>query len=340
MSSEENTIKWSDIDKIKFYGIGTGIYTAITLGLHPISVIKTRQQVLNNVASNALSHLKKKSTRFHFAGLDKISGLYRGVGIILLLAIPARGIYIYTLETSREVISGKMTQIFAQKYSESDNPGTINRPLVASFSGGLAGGIAAASAQMLVVPMDIISQKQMVMDSVSYERGGSITNVMKSVIQGDGWKGFYRGFGLSLFASLPTGTIWWATYSGCQHSLQSATYFHGQGSLYKTGFIQLVSGLSAATLAATLTQPLDVLKTRLQVGNDIGVKKRAVDMPTYSSITKELIKTHGYRGLFRGTAPRILNIALWGTILSSAYEYLRHVSRKDYEFLPINQSKK
>jgi len=325
MGSKENIIKWADIDKTKFYGIGTGLYTIITLGLHPISVIKTRQQVLKSTASN-VTPLSWKSARSNFMGLDKIGTLYRGVGVILLLAIPARGIYIYTLETSREVISAKMSKVFSRNCSEYGDPETINKPLVASLSGGLAGGIAAASAQILVVPMDIISQKQMVMDSLRYERGGSILGITKSITQVDGWKGLYRGFGLSLLSSLPTGAVWWATYSGCQQSLQSSIFVHKQDNLYKKGVVQLISGLTAATLAATLTQPLDVVKTRLQVGT---VKKHVVIRSTYSTVTKELIDTHGYRGFFRGTTPRIIHIALWGTILSSAYEYLRHVSKKD-----------
>jgi len=87
--------------------------------------------------------------------------------------------------------------------------------------------------------------------------------------------------------------------------------------------VQCISGLNAAIIAATLTQPLDVVKTRLQVG------KTAKSL-TYTQVAKELYITSGFRGFFRGTVPRITTITLWGTVLSSAYEYLRHISRKDY----------
>ena len=43
-------IKWSDIDQVRFFTVGTFLYTGITICLHPVGVIKTRLQVLNKEA--------------------------------------------------------------------------------------------------------------------------------------------------------------------------------------------------------------------------------------------------------------------------------------------------
>lgn len=333
--SHDATIIWSDIDKVKFYGIGTGLYTAITITLHPINVIKTRQQVL----TNTIQKMGNENLSLSLQNIARnISRMYRGVGIILVLAIPTRGVYIGTLENSRDFIRNFLS-------------GNGTNPLLVSISGGIAGGIASMAAQTLAVPMDIISQKQMVMTEKAYAESGSAVSVISNIVQTQGWKGLYRGLGLSLFTSLPVGSLWWGTYSGAQHyfltndAVVQGMSRHDANTSYKEhrlrsmvlqGTVQVISGLSAAVVAASLTQPLDVIKTRLQVGAQTHPQVMThqsvaqVHNPhSYSSVVMDLYTSFGMKGFFRGLGPRVVSMGLWGTALSSAYEYLRHVSRMD-----------
>ena len=39
---------WSDIDKSRLYGIGTVMYSALTVALHPLTVTKIRRQVVGH----------------------------------------------------------------------------------------------------------------------------------------------------------------------------------------------------------------------------------------------------------------------------------------------------
>ena len=398
-NNKDDQVKWADIDKVRFYGIGTAMYTAITLGLHPITVMKTRQQVLStsttSTTTTAAAHIttgtatttsRANSIQFIQAQysknlMEKMRIYYRGIGIILLMAIPARGIYIGVLENSKEIISSMLQATIMQSSSSSSTSSssfTSNNknnyesqtpllPLITSISGGLAGGLAAMSSQSMTVPMDVISQRQMVMNETTFQTKGSAFQIIRQIIETDGISGFYRGLGMSFFTSLPTGCLWWGTYSGCQQFLQRFEFFQIKEEevmmidnhssmrqmemtkveeVLKRGLKQGICGISAAIVAATLTQPLDVIRTRLQVGNygqqspsstSTGVgtttNKRQLNN-TYSAVAKELYKTSGIRGFFRGTTPRVASFCLWGTVLSSAYEYLRHISHKDYEFFP------
>mmetsp|Transcript_31095 Transcript_31095/g.68888 ORF Transcript_31095/g.68888 Transcript_31095/m.68888 type:complete len:411 (+) Transcript_31095:1736-2968(+) len=323
-------VKWSDIDKVRFYGIGTGMYSALTVLLHPITVVKINQQCTAQPAlKDAIWNVMNSGVTSN-RPLNKIRPLYRGLGVVLSLAIPARVLYIGVLEGSREGIGGRMTELLVQAVAGPDEAHAM-LPLVATVSSGLAGGIAAMAAQCLVVPMDVISQKQMTMDAKMYSTGqGSAISVAKSIIQHAGFRGFFRGFSLSMVSSLPTGSIWWAVYAGCQaHPLLTSysqiRYGEEPGSVchtYRKGVVQVLSGVCAGAVAATLTQPLDTVKTILQVKGEQG--------SSYTSVTKELFAKSGPAGFFRGTSPRIVHMSLWGTVLSSAYEFLRHVSRKDY----------
>ena len=355
-------VPWSEIDKLRFYGIGTAMYSGLNVLLHPITVLKINQQASNTHSQPSLREAFRRIVMQQQHASQSVSSssspsawatmrpLYRGLGAVLSLAVPARALYIGILENSREGISTWwLTTTHAALGPEEAHTWL---PLVATFSSGLAGGIAAVAAQCLVVPMDVISQRQMIMEPAAYARDGSAISVARSIVQREGVSGLFRGFGLSIFSSMPTGTVWWAVYSGCQAKMESYSRSGSEvtqvlvgaeteGSfayLARKGVVQLVAGTSAATVAASLTQPLDTVRTRLQLQMEDTLQRRtrtqsrsSSNKPTctYASIARELKISSGYKGFFKGTGARIIHMGMWGTILSSAYELLRHISRKD-----------
>jgi solute carrier family 25 protein 44 len=294
--------------------------------LHPISVLKTRQQALGTQNVPFQSILKNEGRReaFHL--------LTRGMGTTLGLSIPARAIYISALEGTRTSLSGP-TEMILQKYMGPEEAHVIIAATTLSSS--LAGGVAAVAAQSLVVPMDVIAQRQMILDKSEYLKGNGTTRAIFATVIGEpgGWRNLYTGFGLSLFSSLPAGTAWWGTYGASHHLLHewAMTTSRDRASNFplsleselwiKRGVAQVISGMMAAACAGILTMPIDVVKTRLQVSS----KGESIQ-----DVSRYLYKKHGAKAFFRGTGPRILHMGLWGTILSSAYELLRHVSHKDY----------
>ncbi|KAK1745186.1 mitochondrial carrier protein [Skeletonema marinoi] len=311
-----NETTWSDIDKTRLYGIGSVMYSALTVALHPLTVAKIRRQVATN----------NNQTTFNSGSF--FQNYYRGLSVVVSLAIPARIIYISTLELTRELIDTNTRQfIFNPPPSMAAYEKQLQSlsPFVTPFSGGIAGGMAAVSSQAIIVPMDVISQKLIIMEATVYRQKGSAVNVMKSIIATEGYGGLFRGFGLSLFTSLPAGTIWWASYAGVKDQLNhyaDPNYpMEAIPVIARQGFVQVTSAFSAALAASILTQPLDTIKTRMQV---------AKGKPVFFSpvaVAKELASTSG---LFKGLLPRIGHMGVWGSVLSAAYEYLKFVSRKDY----------
>ncbi|KAL0377614.1 UNVERIFIED_CONTAM: Solute carrier family 25 member 44 [Sesamum radiatum] len=69
----QTEINWDKLDKTKFYVVGAGIFTGVTVALYPISVVKTRLQVASSDAleRNALSVIRG------LLKTDGIPGLYR-----------------------------------------------------------------------------------------------------------------------------------------------------------------------------------------------------------------------------------------------------------------------
>lgn len=299
------------------------MYSVLTVALHPLTVAKIRRQV----APSPTASIVLPSSG---AIWSSIGQYYRGLGVVVGLAIPARILYISTLEYSREQIETNARHFLSYPPSaltmySTEMSGLL--PLVTPLAGGIAGGLAAVSSQIIVVPMDVLSQRLMVMDETIYKVQGSAINVARSIISVDGWRGLYKGFGLSLFTSLPAGTIWWGAYAGLRDRMNAEFNDEGHHThpLARQGVIQVVSAFGAASAAALATQPLDTIKTRLQVqGNNSSIKLSA----SLRSITKELVSTPG---LYKGLLPRIAHMGIWGSVLSAAFEVLKVVSRKDFD---------
>lgn len=330
MGGKKSDTRWSDIDKSRLFGLGTVMYSALTVALHPLTVTKIRRQVLKNGQLPTTTPASSPGTF-----LSNISQYYRGLGVVVSMAIPTRIIYISSLEYTRELVDTNARHFLLNPPSALDSRETLGLlPLVTPFAGGVAGGMAALSSQLIVVPMDVVSQKQMVMENSVYKENGSAIKVVRSIINADGWRGIYRGFGLSLFTSLPSGSIWWATYAGCKDKLSiyaDPDFPPENGALgsiplvARQAIIQIASAVSAAVAASVATQPLDTIKTRLQVGNSPGTKASS----SLLSVAKELTTKPG---LYKGLLPRIAHMGIWGSVLSAAYEGLKLVSRKDYVF--------
>ena len=76
----------------------------------------------------------------------------------------------------------------------------------------------------------------------------------------------------------------------------------------------------AGGTAATITNPLDTLRTRVQVHPTPITVRQAFRM---------VIDEGGVTRLWRGASARVLSMAPTTALLLTSYEFLKHLSRKD-----------
>ncbi|RXH89685.1 hypothetical protein DVH24_032042 [Malus domestica] len=281
-------INWDKLDKTKFYVVGAGLFTGVTVALYPVSVVKTRLQVASKDAleRDALSVAKG------IWKADGIPGLYRGFGTVITGAVPARIIFLSALEATK-VAAFKMVQ-----------PLKLSEATEAAFANGVAGMTASLFAQSVFVPIDVISQRLMVQGYSGHAKYTGGLDVARKVIKSDGIRGLYRGLGLSVMTYSPSSAVWWASYGSSQRLIWSFLG-HGIGSeeavpsVGNIVLVQAAGGIIAGATASCVTTPLDTIKTRLQT---MGHDKR----PTAREVIKNLIRDDGWQGFYRGLV-RTLN---------------------------------
>ncbi|RWW29001.1 hypothetical protein GW17_00006491, partial [Ensete ventricosum] len=169
---------------------GVGIFSGVTLALYPLSVIKTRMQVASKdaVQKNVFSAFR------NIVKVDGIPGLYRGFGTVITGAVPARIVFLTSLEMTKEA-SLKLMEPFK-----------LSEPVQAAIANGIAGMSGSLCSQAVFVPLDVllINSNENVVDSlevmVTTEKR-DVGHVMKRLIAEDGWRGLYRGLG-PRFASM------------------------------------------------------------------------------------------------------------------------------------------
>ncbi|XP_015581976.1 solute carrier family 25 member 44 isoform X1 [Ricinus communis] len=307
----QTEINWDKLDKTKFYIVGAGIFTGITVALYPMSVVKTRLQV-------ATKDTVEKSAFSVVRGLlrtDGIPGLYKGFGTVITGAIPARIIFLTALETTK-VAAFKMVEPFK-----------LSDPSQAAFANGIAGMTASLFSQAVFVPVDVVSQKLMVQGYSGHAKYNGGLDVARKIMKTDGIRGFYRGFGLSVMTYSPSSAVWWASYGSSQRVIWKLLG-HGTDveaaspSQSRIMLVQASGGIIAGATASCITTPLDTIKTRLQV---MGQERKS----SARQVVKNLIKDDGWTGLYRGFGPRFFSMSAWGTSMILAYEYLKRLCAKE-----------
>ncbi|KAI3711855.1 hypothetical protein L1987_70404 [Smallanthus sonchifolius] len=323
-------IDWEMLDKSRFFFLGAALFSGVSGMLYPMVVLKTRKQVIAKDMPSlklAVSILRREGCR----------GFYRGFGTSLMGTIPARSLYMGTLEVTKSNVGCVTVKM---GFSEAK---------AAAIANAAAGLSAAMAAQLVWTPIDVVSQRLMVqggnsshtsgLSAVRYNGG---VDAFRKIIQTDGVRGLYRGFGISILTYAPSNAVWWGAYSmghravwggiGC-YCLKKEGDGSGGGGV---GFtpdskaVVAVQGLSAAMasgVSAVVTMPLDTIKTRLQVLDVEGSNGK----PSIGQTVRNLVREGGLSACYRGLGPRWASMSMSATTMITTYEFLKRLSTKNQD---------
>ncbi|GIL94151.1 hypothetical protein Vretimale_317 [Volvox reticuliferus] len=147
MGSNVDEVDWDRLDKNKFFIYGAGMFSGVTLTLYPLSVIKTKQMTLPGISGGFQGVKQTASTIMRTEG---VPGFYRGFGTVIFGTIPARAVYLTTLEWTKSEVAKLVGDL------------GVTGPMAAGMANFAGGAVASLATQSVTVPIDVISQKQMV----------------------------------------------------------------------------------------------------------------------------------------------------------------------------------
>ncbi|KAI8977208.1 mitochondrial carrier domain-containing protein [Mycotypha africana] len=186
----------------------------------------------------------------------------------------------------------------------------------------IAGGVGGLMGAVCTSPLDVVktrlqstfyqqSSKQAVKHTGSiwshFAETGRLLVQIKKV---EGIQGYFKGLGPNLVGVIPARAINFYTYGNGKR------FYTELNDGKETPFIHLISAATAGAVTSTLTNPIWVIKTRLQLQGKEKIYKSSFDC------TMKILKEDKIRGLFKGMSASYLGIAE-GTIQWVIYENLK-----------------
>jgi solute carrier family 25 protein 39/40 len=290
----------------------------------------------------AVEEVERRTINSTWDGLRKIAQnegprtLWRGLSPTLAMAVPANVIYFAGYDWLRTAEASPFRKIVSDAYI----------PLV-------AGATARTLAAITVSPIEMFRTRMQAASHTATAAGHfrETMDGVKEMVGSQGVLSLWRGLTLTLWRDVPFSAIYWWGYEVTRNALTDARgrvearndgfefrVGHGEEKIRRrsrsrsrenprdTIIDSFLAGAASGGVAAFVTTPFDVGKTRQQVARTAGkAAKDAAETirPEDRSMPRFLMhiyKEQGISGLFKGWAARSLKIAPACAIMISCYE--------------------
>ncbi|KAF4346546.1 hypothetical protein CsatB_006937 [Cannabis sativa] len=291
-----------------------GIAGAFTyVCLLPLDTIKTKLQTrgASEMYKNAFDAVVKT---FQSKG---VLGFYSGISAVIVGSTASSAVYFGTCEFGKSFLSK------FPKY-----PSVLIPP-----TAGAMGNIVSSA---IMVPKELITQQ------MQAGAKGRSWQVLLRIIENDGVLGLYAGYSATLLRNLPAGVLSYSSFEYLKAAVLNKT---NQTNLEP--FQSVFCGALAGAISASITTPLDVVKTRLMTQVRVGGAPKVASAAMYngfSNTVKQILMEEGWVGFTRGMGPRVLHSACFSALGYFAFETARltllnqYVKQKELQELAFDAS--
>lgn len=282
------------------------------VAMYPVDTVKTRMQALpSSPGASSPGALQVLRTVVQEQGA---AGLMRGCFAIGIGCIPAHVGLFCTYEVAKARLM--------------DMENVEHQPIHAAACGAMATVVH----DMIITPTDVVKQRL----QLGCHR--NTFDCIKSVWRQEGLIAFYRSLPTTLLSECPFHGVLVATNESLKVLLNLESRGcsdRDQGPKAAIGWHFFSTGISGM-FAAVITQPLDVVKTRLQTqgiaaqmdAESAENSARQVRYRGMLSAARLIHQEEGMRGLFRGTVPRLLFAAPSAALCWGTYEVVKTLLRQ------------
>ena len=243
-------------------------------------------------------------------GNEGVFALWRGLGASIARMVPGIALYFGTLSQLEAALASRRRIV-----GEENLAVTAPVPWRDTFAAGLA---ARTLSGLALLPVTVAKAR---LESGLYSYKG-LGSALTSIARSEGVRGLYSGLGVTLIRDVPFSGLFVVTY----RSLQSLTRDRSSLLPSSGGFVIITNaacGLGAGALTSMLTQPMDVVKTRLQtraVSGGGGGGGDAIE-GTLAAI-RATYRAEGTRGFMVGLVARGTRRSLVAAVSWALYEHL------------------
>ncbi|KZV83520.1 mitochondrial carrier [Exidia glandulosa HHB12029] len=267
-----------------------GAIAALTVDfiVYPVDTIKTRLQ------SRDYARLFRGNRSVLFRGL------YQGVAPVVVATLPASGAFFTTYEGAKSFLAS--TNVLPQPVSHA-----------------LASSVAELVSCAILTPSEVIKQNAQMLDRNVLERSHKNATMQTLARFRSNPLALWSGYTALAGRNLPFTALQFPMFERLKEILKGRREHQGKrsGTLLESATITAIASGSAGGVAAVLTTPVDVIKTRIMLNaTDAATNTRS----GWASITREIVAREGVRGLWRGGALRAVWTMLGSALYLATYE--------------------
>lgn len=183
-----------------------------------------------------------------------------------------------------------------------------DRPAISHM---IAASMGEGMACLVRVPTEVIKAKMQTTESATLTKTfQSVLHETHGSILSQFTGGLYRGYGITLMREIPFAMIQFPLYEGAK------TWWSDKQGSPVNPFQAATCGSISGGIAAGLTTPLDVVKTRLMLGAD----KDGKLYTSAADVVRRVLHTEGAATFLSGIQPRVMWISIGGFVFFGAYE--------------------
>ncbi|KAL6077657.1 Mitoferrin, variant 2 [Balamuthia mandrillaris] len=221
-------------------------------------------------------------------------GLFRGLPVVAGGAAPVHSISFTVYEFTKRLTNANQTGTH-QKLAE-----------------GFSGAVATLSHDACMSPIDTVKQR--------LQFGGrpyrGVVDCVTQLWRTEGLVVFYRGFTTTATMNLPYGTVYYGSYESMKRMIKSGI---GHENQRNDPLTHMLAGACGGAMAGAVTTPLDIIRTKLQVGSDAGGVRYSGMVKT----TRQIWEAERWRGFVKGLRARVLFHSMSAAISWTTYEYMK-----------------
>uniref|UniRef100_A0A8W7PA95 SLC25A26 n=2 Tax=gambiae species complex TaxID=44542 RepID=A0A8W7PA95_ANOCL len=227
-------------------------------------------------------------------------GVYKGLAATAAGSAPTSALFFCTYETMKSHL---------RQYASHDQ-----LPYVHMVSAAAAEVVAC----LIRVPIEIAKQRR---QALLHKGNASSLSILYEALRKEGIrKGLYRGFGTTVMRDVPFSLIQFPLWEYFKLHWTDVT------GTALTPLSVAICGAISGGIAAGLTTPLDVAKTRIMLAEQLESNR----MGGMGRILRNIYRERGIRGVFAGFVPRVTWITLGGAIFFGMYDLtLRYLNENE-----------
>ncbi|KAH9870594.1 hypothetical protein IAQ61_006071 [Plenodomus lingam] len=312
-----------------------GAIAAFTVDLlvYPLDTIKTRIQSSNYAKVYTNSATGKPNPLL-------FRGVYQGIGSVIIATLPSSGAFFTTYERTKSLFTTLNTT------SSSPN-GVLPIALIHAGASSLAELVSCA----ILTPAEVIKQNAQMVDTSTSNTTASNATIQTLKKFRSNPLALWRGYTALAGRNLPFTAMQFPMFESLKGKIRQWRDERGltKGGIVESGWITAVSAGSAGAVAAVITTPIDVVKTRIMLSAGNESPPSASASPSSSSslketkgglvdalgnmrkqeskarrsgwaVGKEIVQKKGVKGLWRGGALRAVWTFVGAGLYLGAYE--------------------